>query len=110
MNVEYLQSTDDLRRFKKQLHRRAARIKVEDSKVQVTRVGSLYRARLQGHSDSVLATTPSEAKERLKTILAMQSACLTKGCDLAADRAERAAARVVARVAKHSIKFDPKRG
>jgi hypothetical protein len=89
MNVEYLKSTDDLRRVQRQMHKRIARMKVEDSEVYVSCAGGLFKARLSGSNIVAFGETASEAKQRLTKLLAMQSVCIPQFCDQALDRAER---------------------
>ena len=89
MHVELLYSTADLRKMQKHQRRSYVKLKCEESEVQVTCVGGFYRARLQGHPDSVLASTPTEAKQRLTKLLSMGSVVIPKHSDVVAERAEK---------------------
>jgi hypothetical protein len=107
MIIEFLESTADLRRVQKQMRRRVVKLHVAGRAVQVTRCGCLYRARLSGHPDSVLASTPAEAKQRLSKLLTMGRVTM-KTCDAAAEKVERRAKHVAAKAAKNSVKYSPR--
>lgn len=84
-----LKSTADLRKMQKHQRRSYVKLKCEESEVVVTCVGGFYRARLKGHADSVIASTPSEAKQRLTKLLTLGSVVIPKSCDVAAERADK---------------------
>lgn len=43
----------------------------EKAKIEIARAGGLYKARFAGRADACFGTTPSEAKDRLKTRIAI---------------------------------------
>lgn len=108
MNVELIKSTADLRRVQQQMRRRFVKLKVDDSAVSVTKCGSLFRARLEGHPDSVFGPSPGLAKQQLSKLLTMGDAVIPKASDVELDKTERVAERAAKRAAKNSIKFNPK--
>lgn len=44
---------------------------MQEKEIQIERAGGLYRARWVGHPDFVFGSTPSEARSRLKTRIAI---------------------------------------
>lgn len=108
MSVEYLTSTDDLRKLQKRQRRRVVKLKFEDCIVDVTFIGGWYRARLYGSAVVGFGATPTEASQRLRKLEAMRSLCAIKACDVTADRAERREESVAAKAAKRSVRYDPK--
>jgi hypothetical protein len=105
MSAKFLTSTKDFRDLNRLFRRRAAKLKIGNSEVHITRAGALHRARLAGHPDSVLAATPEEAVQRLRTLLASKPAhCGLKHADRDAERKERQAERDVERAFAKSVK------
>jgi hypothetical protein len=108
MHVEFLSSTADLRRVQRQLRRRYVKLKCHNSEVQVTFVGGLHQARMAGSNVVAFGETPSEAKQKLTKLQSMQSVCVPKHEDVAADRAERRAERAATISEKQIRKFNPR--
>jgi hypothetical protein len=80
------------------MRRRYVSLKYKDSVVQVICRGGMFKARFAGGTDVAFGVDEQQAVQRLHKLPNMvRSVCLTKHCDVAADRAERRAESAVQR-------------
>jgi hypothetical protein len=89
MNADVIPSTVQFRQLQKQLRRRVVNRKLETCPVQIIYIGGLYQARMAGSNVVAFGEIPSEATQRLTKLQSMQSVCIPKHSDVAADRMER---------------------